>query len=45
VSIVGLYVIRIYKDVRRRPPYVVESTIGVETAPGRSRVRMEEVER
>jgi polyisoprenyl-phosphate glycosyltransferase len=29
VGAVGLYVIRIYKDVRGRPPYIVESTIGV----------------
>jgi len=26
---VGLYVIRIYKDVRGRPPYIVQSAIGV----------------
>ena len=26
---VGVYVIRIYKDVRGRPPYIVESTVGV----------------
>ena len=29
VSAVGVYVIRIYKDVRGRPPYIVESTVGV----------------
>jgi len=29
---VGLYVIRIYKDVRGRPPYIVQSAIGF-TAP------------
>ena len=29
VGAVGVYVIRIYKDVRGRPPYIVESTIGV----------------
>jgi dolichol-phosphate mannosyltransferase len=34
VSIVGLYVIRIYKDVRRRPPYIVDSMVGVGTAQG-----------
>jgi dolichol-phosphate mannosyltransferase len=27
VAIVGFYIIRIYKDVRRRPQYIVESTI------------------
>ena len=27
---VGLYVIRIYKDVRGRPPYIVKSVIGNE---------------
>jgi glycosyltransferase involved in cell wall biosynthesis len=29
VSAVGLYVIRIYKDVRQRPPYIVESLVGI----------------
>jgi dolichol-phosphate mannosyltransferase len=28
VSIVGLYVVRIYKDVRGRPQYIVASTVG-----------------
>lgn len=32
ISAVGLYVIRIYKDVRGRPHYIVASTIGVEDA-------------
>jgi hypothetical protein len=36
VAAVGLYVIRIYNDVRRRPAYIVQSSIGfgtpVETA-------------
>jgi hypothetical protein len=27
---VGLYIIRIYKDVRGRPPYIVKSMIGVD---------------
>jgi dolichol-phosphate mannosyltransferase len=36
VSSVGLYVIRIYKDVRRRPPYIVDSMIGVTTTAPRS---------
>jgi polyisoprenyl-phosphate glycosyltransferase len=31
VGAVGAYVIRIYKDVRGRPPYIVESTVGVAT--------------
>ena len=26
---VGLYVVRVYKDVRGRPPYIVKSTIGL----------------
>ena len=30
VAIVGVYVIRIYKDVRRRPQFIIESTIGLE---------------
>jgi dolichol-phosphate mannosyltransferase len=29
VSIVGLYVIRAYKDVRGRPQYIIASTVGV----------------
>jgi dolichol-phosphate mannosyltransferase len=32
VAIVGLYVVRIYKDVRRRPQYIIRSTIGIPTA-------------
>jgi len=32
VSAVGIYVIRIYKDVRGRPPYIIESTVGVSSA-------------
>jgi glycosyltransferase involved in cell wall biosynthesis len=28
VAVVGIYVIRIYKDVRGRPPFIVESRIG-----------------
>jgi len=38
VSIVGLYVIRIYKDVRNRPQYIVESTIGLTNATAAERV-------
>jgi dolichol-phosphate mannosyltransferase len=30
ISLVGLYVVRIYKDVRGRPQYIVASTVGVE---------------
>jgi hypothetical protein len=30
ISTVGIYVIRIYKDARQRPQYIVESTIGFE---------------
>src|SRR5262249_38600761 len=29
VAALGTYVIRIYKDVRGRPAYVVESTVGI----------------
>jgi len=29
VAAVGLYVIRIYKDIRNRPQYIVASTLGV----------------
>ncbi len=29
ISFVGLYVARTYKDVRRRPRYLVESTVGL----------------
>ena len=28
IAVVGTYVIRIYKDVRGRPPYIIESVIG-----------------
>lgn len=30
VAAVGLYVVRIYNDVRRRPPFIVASAIGIE---------------
>ena len=30
VAVVGVYVIRIYKDVRRRPPFIVASRVGFE---------------
>lgn len=29
IAAVGLYIVRIYKDVRGRPQYIVESTVGV----------------
>jgi glycosyltransferase involved in cell wall biosynthesis len=29
ISAVGIYVIRIYKDIRHRPQYIIESTIGL----------------
>lgn len=32
ISVVALYIIRIYKDVRGRPQYIVESSIGLEGA-------------
>ena len=32
IAAVGIYVIRIYKDVRNRPQYIVESTIGLSQA-------------
>jgi dolichol-phosphate mannosyltransferase len=39
VAVVGVYIIRIYKDVRRRPQYIVESTI--QTPPARERTAPE----
>jgi polyisoprenyl-phosphate glycosyltransferase len=30
VAVVGVYVIRIYKDVRGRPPFIVASRVGFE---------------
>ena len=33
IGVVGLYVIRIYKDVRGRPQYIVSETVGVDDAP------------
>jgi len=32
IAAVGIYVIRIYKDIRNRPQYIVESTIGLSTS-------------
>ena len=34
VAVVGTYIIRIYKDVRGRPPYIIESVIGEEPPHG-----------
>jgi dolichol-phosphate mannosyltransferase len=35
IAIVGVYLIRVYKDVRGRPPYIIESVISnEETDPG-----------
>jgi glycosyltransferase involved in cell wall biosynthesis len=30
IAVVGIYVIRIYKDVRRRPAYIIQDAIGIE---------------
>lgn len=38
VAAVGLYVIRIYKDIRNRPQYIVASTLGVAMPSEDSRV-------
>jgi glycosyltransferase involved in cell wall biosynthesis len=35
IAVMGTYLIRVYKDVRGRPPYIIESVIGNEnTKPG-----------
>ena len=35
IAVIGTYLIRVYKDVRGRPPYIIESVIGNEdTDPG-----------
>ena len=36
IGTVGLYLGRVYKDVRNRPRYIVESTIGFEAEAGRA---------
>jgi glycosyltransferase involved in cell wall biosynthesis len=36
IGVVGLYIARTYKDVRGRPPYIVESTIGVSESQSRN---------
>jgi glycosyltransferase involved in cell wall biosynthesis len=33
VGMLGVYLIRVYKDVRSRPPYIVQSTIGFQAPP------------
>jgi glycosyltransferase involved in cell wall biosynthesis len=33
VSVVGLYIVRVYKDVRGRPHYIVGSTVGLASQP------------
>ena len=30
IAVVGIYIVRIYKDVRRRPAYIVQDAIGIE---------------
>jgi hypothetical protein len=40
VSIVGLYVLRVYKDGRRRPAYIVASTLGFPADLERSEQRL-----
>ncbi len=43
IGIVGLYVVRIYKDVRGRPRYIVQSTVGLQ--PETSQLVEDETER
>ena len=38
IAVVGTYIIRIYKDVRGRPPYIIESVVGEEPPNGRGRL-------
>jgi dolichol-phosphate mannosyltransferase len=40
-SIVGLYVVRIYKDVRGRPPFIIESTVGLPAPASRDSLTAE----
>jgi len=37
IAVVGTYLIRVYKDVRGRPPYIIESVIGDEDTQSGSR--------
>jgi glycosyltransferase involved in cell wall biosynthesis len=39
IAVVGVYLIRVYKDVRGRPPYIIASIIGDEDGNSRSRSR------
>jgi polyisoprenyl-phosphate glycosyltransferase len=39
IAVVGTYLIRVYKDVRGRPPYIIESIIGNEDTNSGSRSR------
>jgi hypothetical protein len=39
IAVVGTYLIRVYKDVRGRPPYIIESVIGNEDSHSGSRPR------
>ena len=34
IGIVGVYVVRVYKDVRGRPAYILQSTVGLTSAHG-----------
>lgn len=34
IAVVGIYIVRIYKDVRGRPQYIIASTVGLPTAGG-----------
>jgi dolichol-phosphate mannosyltransferase len=44
IGVVGIYIVRIYKDVRRRPPYIVASAVGV-TPPARTEAAVDQTER
>jgi hypothetical protein len=39
IAVIGTYLIRVYKDVRGRPPYIIESVIGNEDTSAGSRPR------
>jgi dolichol-phosphate mannosyltransferase len=39
IAVVGTYLIRVYKDVRGRPQYIIESIIGNDDQQPRSRSR------
>ena len=44
IAVVGIYIVRIYKDVRGRPPYIVSSTVGV-GPPARASATVDQTER